>query len=134
MLYVVILVLLNSTAAICCWLLSWMPVLCVDVQANDGCSRGFWKYTCGEPLLTLQPEVLSVQRFAGWLAQICDENSSMHGIFNSKFPPKECACGVGKPTCKPKPPPILNTTDQAIRKLHVQGFTEPLQGDSSSQL
>ena len=33
-----------------------------------------------------------VQRFAGWLVQICDENSHMRGIFNSKFPPKVCAC------------------------------------------
>ena len=36
--------------------------------------------------------LLPIQRFAGWLAQICDENSRMRGIFNSKFPPKVCAC------------------------------------------
>ena len=33
-----------------------------------------------------------LQRFAGWLAQICDENSCMRGIFNSKFPPNVCEC------------------------------------------
>ena len=27
-----------------------------------------------------------LQRFAGWLAQICDENSRMCGIFNSRSP------------------------------------------------
>ena len=32
-----------------------------------------------------------VQRFAGWLAQICNENSHMHRIFNSKSSPKVCA-------------------------------------------
>ena len=33
-----------------------------------------------------------VQGFAGWLAQICGENSRMRKIFNSKSPPKVCAC------------------------------------------
>ena len=35
---------------------------------------------------------LCVQRFAGWLAQICDENSRMHGTLNSKSPPRVCTC------------------------------------------
>ena len=35
--------------------------------------------------------IWGVQRFAGWLSQICDENLRMRGIFSSKFPPKVCA-------------------------------------------
>ena len=33
-------------------------------------------------------EGMQLQRFAGWLSQICDENSRMRGNFNSKAPPK----------------------------------------------
>ena len=44
-----------------------------------------------------------LQRFAGWLAQICDENSHNRRIFNSKSPPKVriFVANLCRPTCKP---------------------------------